>query len=322
MITEIEDPSSINPAEEPSASDAGKNGAQDKAGLMQRLKYLVTGQGKPDGGLREAIEEYIEEPQSINTDSISTHERLLLSNILALRDERVHDVMVPRADIIAIEENTTPEALFALLAERQFSRLPVYRETLDDVLGTIHIKDIMAMLAKKKKVVVKDLITEIPIVSPSLPVLDLMLEMRQSSRHMALVVDEYGGIDGLVTIGDVIENIIGEIDDEHNVDDEPQMIEQEDGTLIADARVGIEEFELRYGNILSDEEREECDTLGGLAFSLAGRVPARGEILAHPSGMVFEVLDADPRKITALKIQQIPIIPREFKDMIKDQAAE
>jgi len=119
-------------------------------------------------------------------------------------------------------------------------------------------------------------------------------------------VDEFGGIDGLVTIGDVIEAIVGEIDDEHDLDDDPQMLEVEDGVVVADARVDLEEFEERFGMFLSDEEREEIDTLGGLVFTIAGRVPVRGEILTHECGMVFEIIDADPRKINRLRIRDIP----------------
>jgi magnesium and cobalt transporter len=309
MISEIppnsDEPSSTNPAEEPLIQTAGKDG------LMKRLKYLVTGKQKPDATLREAIEEYIEEPENFTSDSISTHERILLSNLLKLRDEKVQDVMIPRADIIAIEVSATKEDLFALLADKQVSRLPVYRETLDEVLGTVHIKDILEALAQGKQPVIKNMMRDIPIVSPALPVLDLLLKMRQTRRHMALVVDEYGGIDGLVTIGDVIENIIGEIDDEHDALAEPQMTKGPDGSVIADARLSIEEFENACGTLLSEEERLECDTLGGLVFATAGRVPARGEIIAHPTGMVFEILEADPRRIGTVKIQKIPMMPSE-----------
>ncbi|MEM6781273.1 MAG: transporter associated domain-containing protein, partial [Pseudomonadota bacterium] len=141
---------------------------------------------------------------------------------------------------------------------------------------------------------------------PSMPVLDLMLQMRQSKKHMAMVIDEYGGIDGLVTIGDVLEAIVGEIDDEFDLDEHPEMIERNDGSVLADARVDIDEFEERYGELLTEEERNDIDTLGGLVFSVAGRIPARGEVLKHDSGIVFEILDADPRRINRLRIKNIP----------------
>ncbi len=302
---ELDEQSAESPRGRPSHSSNG-NG-HDKTSFLSRLKFLFTGkQEKTDESLREAIEEYIVEPDRFNADSVSTHERILFSNILKLRDISVVDVMIPRADIVALDVDTSKNDLLKLLSEQQFSRFPVYTETLDDVLGTIHIKDIVAALAQGQEIKLKDLIIEIPIVSPSMSILDLVLKMRHSRRHMALVVDEYGGIDGLVTIGDVIESIIGEIDDEHDNQVDPQMIEAPDGSVIADARVDLEEFEGRYGAMLKEEEREESDTLGGLVFDLAGRIPVRGEVITHASGMVFEVMEADPRRINSLKISQIP----------------
>ncbi|MCB1563710.1 MAG: HlyC/CorC family transporter [Alphaproteobacteria bacterium] len=277
-----------------------------KIGLLTHLKNSLFPRRNHDSTLRETIEEYIEEPGAEEEGSVSAHERALLSNILHLGQMPVADVMVPRADIVAIDIDITKEELFGLLAERQFSRIPVYKDTLDDVLGTIHIKDILAAMAKNETISIPELITDVPIVSPAMPVTDLILTMRQNRRHMALVVDEFGGIDGLVTIGDVIESIVGEIDDEHDTDEDPQMHETRDGTVLADARVDVESFEERYGSVLSEEEREECYTLGGLVFSMAGRVPARGEILTHKSGIVFEVLDADPRRIHRLRIRNLP----------------
>lgn len=214
--------------------------------------------------------------------------------------------MIPRANIVAVEMNTTAQELITLLSEKQYSRIPVYRETLDDVIGTIHMKDVVAALARKEEPDIKKMVTDIPIVSPAMTILNLLLKMRQTSRHMALVVDEYGGIDGLVTIGDVLESIVGEIEDEHTEEETPQIIQRDDGSILADARLDISEFETRYGRILSEEERESSDTLSGLVFLLAGHIPARGEIITHSTGMVFEVLDADPRRINLLRIQNIP----------------
>lgn len=278
-----------------------------KASLALWIKNLV--REKPEmASLRQTIEGYIDEPKSPDGSSISAQEHLLLSNILKLRDINVLNIMVPRADIVAIDVDISKEDLLSLLAEKQFSRLPVYRNTLDEVIGTIHIKDIVSALARNEEIDIQKLVTDIPIVSPSLPILDLLLEMQKNRRHIVLVVDEFGGIDGLVTVNDVIESIIGEIDDEHISDDPNKIIDKDDGSIIADGRVGISEFETRFGAILSDEEREESDTLAGLVFSIAGRVPARGEILTHKSGMVFEILDADPRRINRLRIRNIPTL--------------
>lgn len=242
-------------------------------------------------------------------DFITSHERILLSNILKLRELKVINVMVPRANIVAIEADTPPKELLALLSEKQYSRIPVYRDTLDDVLGTIHVKDVLGAVARGEQPDIKKLITDIPIVSPAMTILNLLLKMRQSSRHMALVVDEYGGIDGLVTIGNVIESIVGEIDDEHAVDEVPQFVIHDDGSVVADARLSVEDFDNRFGQVLTDEERGVSDTLSGLVFFLAGRIPARGEIITHQTGMLFEVMDAGPRRINLLRISNIPSLP-------------
>jgi CBS domain containing-hemolysin-like protein len=264
---------------------------------------------KAETDIREAIEEFIEEAEKLETSesngSISLHERSLLSNILELRDQTVVDIMIPRVDIVAIDTNCTQEELFSLLANKQNSRIPVYKGTLDDVLGTIHIKDILSTLAQGKDIVIDDIIRDVPIVSPSMQVLDLLLMFRQIRKHMALVVDEYGGIDGLITIGDVIEAIVGEIDDEYDDAEHPGVRENQDGSLYADSRVNVDDFEASYGMFLSDEEREDIDTLGGLVFSIAGRIPARGEIITHPSGMIFEILEAGPRRVSKLLIRNV-----------------
>ncbi len=301
---EAEEPSSMTPLKSGDAEHRHGNGNGHKSFLNRIVNSL---KGKSDTSLRETLEEYIEEePEDSAPDSVSAHEKALLANILKLRDLKVVDVMIPRADIVSIEVGTTQKELLELLAEKQHSRLPVYKETLDHVLGTIHIKDILATLAKGEKVKVNKLVRDIPIVSPSMHALDLLLQMRESRKHMALVVDEFGGIDGLVAIGDVIEAIVGEIDDEYDPDDTPQLIQSPDGSVLADARVDIEEFEEKYGRLLSDEDREESDTLGGLVFALAGRIPGRGEVLKHENGMVFEVLDAGPRHINQIRIRNIP----------------
>lgn len=292
-------------------ADAGQPPIKDKkqnggGGLLGWLRTMF--KPKQENTLREALEEYIDEANGEEEayDSTSIQERAILGNILKLRDIKVIDVMIPRADIVAIDEGISQDNLLNLLNERQFSRLPVYRENLDDVLGTVHIKDVLSALSQKKKINISEMITEIPIVSPSMHVLDLILEMRQNRRHMALVVDEYGGIDGLVTIGDVIEAIVGDLHDEHDNNKEPQISQNDDGSVTADARVDIDDFEALYGTVFSDEEREESDTLGGIVCYIAGRVPDRGEILTHDNGTTFEVLDADPRRVSLLKIRNIP----------------
>lgn len=288
------------------------NGDETKPGesILNNIITLIIGKPRQDSTLRETIEEYIGPPENgAHENEIELNERLLLSNILKLRDVTVYNVMVPRADIVAVDINISQDELFELLKNTQYSRFPVYRETLDDVVGTIHLKDIIAAIAQGKAIDPKSMLADLPVVSPSMPVLDLLLKMRQSRRHMALVVDEYGGIDGLVTIGDVLEFIVGEIDDEHDIDEEHQIIEKPDGAFVIDARMDLGSFENTFGRLLNEEERRENDTLAGLVSFIAGRVPARGEMITHENGMIFEIMDADPRRIHKLKLRNIPKAP-------------
>lgn len=300
-------PSSTTPSQHDGGEAQQQNNSQPNefGGVFSFLKSLI--KTKNDSSLRETIEVYIGENSSEDINSsISAQEKAIISNVLDLHDITAADVMVPRADIVGIEDNTTQEQLFALLAERQYSRLPVYNDNLDNVIGTIHVKDILGTIARGERVNIPDLIRDIPIVSPAINLLDLLLQMRMTRKHMVLVVDEFGGIDGLVTIGDIIEDIVGKIDDEHDPDHYPNITENPDGTITADARFSLDEFESRFGKILNEDEREDHDTLGGLVFSLAGRVPVRGEIIKHNNGMIFEIVDADPRRVNVIKIRNIP----------------
>jgi len=257
--------------------------------------------------LRDTLEELIEQDGEAEADVVD--ERVLLRNILNLRDLTVYDVMVPRADIVAVDIETDLPELIKLMGGQAHSRMPVYRETLDDVVGMVHIKDVLAALAADKPVKLSGILRRVLYVAPSMPVLELLLQMRVNRTHMALVVDEFGGIDGLITIEDLVETIVGEIEDEHDEEAAPDMMERPDGTLELDARVSIEDFEKRVGPILSSEEREEdIDTMGGLVFFLADRVPARGEVIKHGSGIEFEVLDADPRRIKRLRARDLPAL--------------
>jgi len=196
--------------------------------------------------------------------------------------------------------------------------MPVFRGALDDAIGMIHIKDVLAWHGRDSEFSLRDIVRKVLFVPPSMQVLELLLEMRATRCHMALVVDEYGGIDGLVTIEDLVEEIVGEIEDEHDRTEEPIMADDPNGTLIADARVTIEMLEERLGVLASDEEREDFDTLGGLVFSLAGRVPIRGELISHPSGLEFEILDADPRRIKRLRLREIDKIINSKLDESQD----
>lgn len=282
----------------------------NQKGLLNRLKSFLGRHSHRNGenNLREAIEEYIGDLRNEeDITSLTHHEHAMISNVLKLRDLNVVDIMVPRADIVAVDIRISREDFLSLLSEKQFSRIPVYNTTLDDVVGTIHIKDLLAHLASADTdFQIQDLVREVTIVSPAMPVLDLLLHMRQGSGHMCLVVDEYGGIDGLITVGDVVEAVVGELEDEHENDDDPEFTQRRDGSIIANARLSIDEFEKHYGTLIDDNSRDDIDTLGGLIFSIAGRVPARGEVLTHPAtGMVFDVIDADPRRVHRVRVRNI-----------------
>jgi CBS domain containing-hemolysin-like protein len=261
-----------------------------------------------NGSLRETLEELIEkeEQEEPEPEPVEAEERALIANLLKFRRLTAEDVMVPRADIVAVDVGTGRPDLIALVKRTYHSRLPVYREGLDDVLGMVHIKDVLAATAQRRKFELRRILRKVLFVAPSMRLVDVLWEMQRSHVHMALVIDEYGGVDGLVTIEDLVEQIVGEIEDEFDVNEGPKLLTESEGTLKADARATIEEFEQLVGPVVGGEEREEIDTLGGLVFSLAGRVPSRGELIGHPSGIEFEVLEADPRRIKRLRVRNLP----------------
>ena len=268
--------------------------------LWAKLKAILI---PPDTNLRESLEDVLEE-EAGNDESLTGEELHMLRNLLGFKDVRVEDVMVPRADITAVDEKTSLEDLGGLFTESGHSRLPVYKQSLDHPIGMVHIKDLVVMLAgKAPKVAIKALIRDILFAPPSMPALDLLLRMQASRSHMALVVDEYGGTDGLVTIEDLIEEIVGEIEDEYDDQDGPQIVTRSGDILEAQARLPIDQLEEKLGITLVDED-EDIDTLGGLVFTLAGRVPQRGEMIIHKNGIEFEVRDADPRRIKTLRIRR------------------
>jgi CBS domain containing-hemolysin-like protein len=261
------------------------------------------------GALRRLIggeAERAEQAAAAEARAADPQERALLANIARLRGKTAYDVMVPRADIVAMEASLTLEQAIALIQREGHSRYPVFQRTLDEVVGMVHIKDVIGGIGKPA-FSLQSVLRKPLFVAPSIPVLDLLLQMRQQRMHLALVVDEYGGIDGLVTIEDLVETIVGDIADEHDEVAPPQMTERPDGAVDLDARLPIEAFEARFGPVLTEEEREQdLDTVGGLVFTLAGRVPVRGEVLTHSSGLEFRVLEADPRRIRRLRVRRPP----------------
>ncbi len=290
----------------------------DKSGLFTKLKRWLAPEIAEAEAVREVIEELIEErieDRPEGEPAIDPNERLLLANVLKLRGVTAADIMVPRADIVAIDAATPVVDALMLVVKEGHSRLPVFRETLDDVAGLIHIKDLAILAADQitgengarvSSHKLTDLLRPVLFVSPAARVLDLLLEMRLKRAHMAMVVDEYGGIDGLVTIEDVVEQIVGEIEDEHDADQAPELKPRDDGSWIADGRVALSDFEERVGKVFSEEEREASDTLGGLVASLAGRMPSRGELVKHSSGIEFEITDSDPRLVRRLRVRNVP----------------
>ncbi len=269
-----------------------------------RLTAFLT-RRREEEAIIDAIEEIIEEPDTPSASHAA--EKELLTNLLKARDRKVSDIMTPRADVVAVEEDTGMKKLVAMMAESGHSRVPVYRKTLDDVIGFVHIKDITVSLTDGRNVGIRDILRKLFFVPHGMPVTKLLLQMRQKRRHMALVVDEFGGVDGLVTIEDVVEEIVGEIDDEYDEPGAPTLLQRkEDGSVLTDARLPVEDFEAQFGSILGEDERQEVDTLAGLVFAIAGRIPAKGERLQHKSGVVFEVIDADTRRIRRLRVLNLP----------------
>ncbi|NNE85664.1 MAG: HlyC/CorC family transporter [Alphaproteobacteria bacterium] len=294
-------------ADLPRTGKIGERGDRSDSGSAKRsfggwLRALVPGRNG-EGTVREVIEELIEDVDDDSTQ-IGADQGALIVNILKLHELTAKDVMVPRADIVAADIDSSLDELVNVMAKDAHSRLPVYREQLDSIAGFVHIKDVLVAVRNARAVAVKDIVRDILFAAPSIRVLDLLLEMRARRTHMAIVVDEFGGVDGLVTIEDLVEEIVGEIEDEHDTDG-PSMIRRPDGSILADARTEIKELENLIGAFATDEEREEIDTLGGIVFSLIDRVPRRHEIVVHPSGLEFQIVDADSRRVKRLSVRDL-----------------
>ncbi|MGE0665395.1 MAG: hemolysin family protein [Sphingomonadales bacterium] len=280
----------------------------DSTSLKGWVSGVLTRLRGREMSLRESLEDVIEE-HSDNPSDLTAEERIMLMNIVSLRELEISDVMVPRADIVAVEMSMPIEGLVQAFREAAHSRLPVYRDTLDDVAGMVHVKDVLIAIAdagqSARQVTINDIKRRVLFVPPSMPVIDLLLKMRLSRNHMALVIDEYGGTDGLVTIEDLIETIVGDIDDEHDEQLTPLIMPRPSGALDVDARCPIEDLETQLGiDLLPEDQEDYIDTVGGLLFSLAGRVPERGEVLEHPSGVEFEVTDADARQLKRVRVRK------------------
>ena len=280
-------------------------GGRGLFGVLASWLGSLTGLGGQDGNLRESVEALIAERGDYDDTAFDENERVMLLNLLKFGELRVEDVMVPRADIIAVPESAPLSEVIQVMSKVGHSRLPVFSGNLDKVIGMVHVRDLIAFWSDDSGFRLADVVRALPFVPPAMPIQDLLREMRVGKVHMALVVDEHGGIDGLVTIEDLVEEIVGEIEDEHDTAETPTVVMAEDGSLVADARALIEDIEPHLGiDLLPADRDDDIDTVGGLVFELAGRVPAAGEVVAHPAGLAIEVLEADPRRVRKVRIRR------------------
>ena len=273
--------------------------------FINKIKFLLKKkknknfQNNIEGFLNERLKK--EKPLKINEEKI-------ISNVFELPEKLVNDIMIPRTDIISVDSTLDISKLVKIIGRTSHSRYPAFEKNRDNIIGMIHIKDVISCWENKKITNIKKLIREILFAPHSMNVLDLLLKMRTSHIHMAIIVDEHGGVDGLVTIEDLVEEIVGEIKDEHEAQKEKKTNTKEfvkdDGSIKISSRMLIEEFEKKYGNIFSDKEDiTDIDTMGGLVFHIFGRVPLKGEIIKHVSGCEFEILDADSRRIRTILVR-------------------
>ncbi len=348
-------PSNGNGSEQsskPQATDGAGGDESRSTSAGHWLAALRTIVGLESPTLRDTIEDALKS-QDGGEDAFTSQEREMLLRLLRYNALRVEDVMVPRADIIAVDEADSIGTVLQAFVEAGVSRMPLFHETLDDPRGMIHVKDVVRWLTQSatadsdgdkadtpdakptadavsenaddesndlrksfpeldfSRVVLSGPVMSAKIarsvifVPPSMPAMNLLLRMQSTRKHMALVVDEYGGTDGLVTIEDLIEQIVGQIEDEHDEDEERHITRDPRLGMVAAARTPVEELERQLELSLVLDEDDDVDTIGGLVFALAGSIPVRGEIVRHPAGVEFEVLDADPRRIKRLRISRI-----------------
>lgn len=273
--------------------------------LRSPLRKLKLKNFEKDDSLRDTIEELIEDSNGEDT-SIELDERALLGNVLSLRDLTAQDVMTPRADVVAIPITADANEVAAIITRTKRCRYPVYRDTVDDVVGILDIKNYLAWTQTKKNFNLRQLLTEALFISPAMRTLDLLFLMRETGTKIALVVDEYGGVDGLVAFSDLIEEIIGDIQDAQNQNIPSTLEKRSDGTIIADGRITLETLaDEQHVDLRNHNLADDIETIGGLVISVAGRVPTRGELIKYqPANMEFEILDADPRRIKRISLKQ------------------
>jgi CBS domain containing-hemolysin-like protein len=290
----------------------------DDSGIVKRLLALITGRNR-EPTLREQLEEKIieheeeaaEEGEAEEKDGdLSATERIMLRNLLHFSEHRVDDVMVPRSDIVGLSENASFDDAVAAFAEQGHSRMPVYKDTLDNITGMIHIKDVFAVLAegKERPESLEAFIRQPRFVPQSMGAIELLDEMRRTRTHLAIVIDEYSGTEGLVTIEDLVEEIVGEIEDEHDDEAEVLFTETAPGVWEADARTELDDLADALDPKLAEVD-EDVDTIGGLAFVIAGQVPNIGDVLIHDeSDWKIEILDGDDRRVTRVRLHMPEVV--------------
>lgn len=284
---------SSNAAQSAQLEDATPD-TDDKPGLFNRIIEALSPEAVP------------ETPQENGTPMPAASQHGMIN----LRRMRVEDVAIPSAEIVSVPNTIAIDELVQVFRESGMTRIPVYEGTLDTPLGFAHLKDLALLYGfngdHREDFDLTRIMRPLLFVPPSMPIGVLLTKMQTERRHMALVIDEYGGVDGLLTIEDLIEQVVGEIEDEHDTDEDQLWVVEKPGVYIAQARAPLPEFEAEIGRSLTsheDVDEEEIDTLGGLVFMLTGRVPTRGEVIPHPDGAEFEVMDADPRRIKRLRVR-------------------
>lgn len=298
------DPSSSSDAMEPPSSDT----VSAQPSLLQSLGgwFKESLGAKTGNSLKQALEDVLDDHIETTEHMVSDEERTLIRNMIAFGELTVSDVMVPRADVFAVDMTVSLEQLKLYVIEKRHTRIPIYNDTMDHIAGFVHAKDLTLFFAGDEEFDIKKVLRDILFVPPSMRGVDLLMQMRSSSCHIAIVVDEYGGTDGLVTMENVFEELVGDIQDEHDNEQKLELNWKGKNILIADARVEIDDLEEALGlSLTSDEEEEDFDTLGGLIFSEIGRVPAKGEVIGFLDDLLrFEILSADPRRIYRVKIRR------------------
>lgn len=236
---------------------------------------------------------------------LSYSERVMLDNVIGFSSIEVEEAMVPRADIVAVSENISLQKCISVFRKAAHSRLPVFKDTLDEIIGMVHVKDILTYWNSDSDFLLKDIIRKVIISTPSTPISDLFQEMRRTKIHLSIVVDEHGGTDGLITIEDLLEEITGEIEDEHDTNYNLILNDNSDNSIIVDARIPISELE-NYYNCSLINSSIDVDTLGGLIFYFEKSVPPVGKLIKHSNGLVFEIMESDMRRIKKIKVMSSP----------------